>query len=139
MRIVSVRNIERYRQEIIAGDHAFFADEPINVGGDDTGPDPYELLLGALGACTAMTVRMYAQRKGWDLQEIEVELTHNHTYAKDGEDGFEKDVKLDRITFTLMVSGNLDDAQRKRLREIARRCPVHQTLTTGYVEIVDKT
>ncbi len=138
MKTVTVRSIERYRQEIIAGDHVFFADEPIDIGGDDTGPDPYELLLGALGACTAITVRMYAQRKGWDLQEIEVELTHSRVHAQDCADCPEQDINLDCITLALTLQGNLDNAQLERLREIARRCPVHRTLTTGRVEIVDQ-
>jgi putative redox protein len=136
MTIVTVRNIRGYQQEIIAGDHVMFADEPVEIGGDDTGPNPYELLLGALGACKAITVRMYAQRKGWDLQSVEVELQHSKDYAKDCESCPDQDVKLDRIMVKTTFTGNLDDTQRRRLKEIAGRCPVHQTLT-GRVEITD--
>ncbi|HEX6292864.1 MAG TPA: OsmC family protein [Herpetosiphonaceae bacterium] len=133
---VTVRSINRYQQEIIAGDHIIFADEPTDIGGDDTGPNPYELLLGALGSCKAITVTMYAQRKGWDLQGVEVELTHTKDYAADCEACVEKDVKLDRISVRLSFKGSLDDAQRQRLKEIAGRCPVHQTLTSR-IDITD--
>lgn len=133
MTIITVRSRDGYQQEIIAGDHVIFADEPIEVGGADTGPNPYELLLGALGACTSITVKMYAQRKGWDLQEVEVELRHSKDYLQDCIDCLDKDVKLDHITLRLSFKGNLDDEQRARLFEIAKRCPVHRTLTTRIV------
>lgn len=133
---VTVRSVNHYQQEIIAGDHILFADEPANVGGDDTGPNPYELLLGALGSCKAITVTMYAQRKGWDLQGVEVELSHSKEYAADCAACVENPVKLDRIKVKLAFKGNLDDDQRQRLKEIAKRCPVHQTLTSQ-IDIVD--
>jgi putative redox protein len=138
MTTITVRSVQGYQQEIIAGDHILFADEPIDVGGDDTGPNPYELLLGALGACTAITMRMYATRKQWPLESIEIELTHSRDYAKDCETCAESDVKLDRITRRIELRGELDDSQRERLLEIARRCPVHRTFTEGEIEIVDE-
>lgn len=125
---VTVRSTNNYQQQIIAGDHVVFADEPIDVGGDDTGPNPYELLLGALGSCKAITCTMYAQRKGWDLQGVEVDLTHSKDYAHDCEECIDKDIKLDRIKVKIVFKGNLDDDQRQRLKEIAKRCPIHQTL-----------
>lgn len=133
---VTVRSINRYQQEIIAGDHIVFADEPTAVGGDDTGPNPYELLLGALGSCKAITVTMYAQRKGWDLQGVEVELTHAKDYAADCEACADKDVKLDRITVKISFKGNLDDEQRQKLKEMSKRCPLHQTLISK-IDITD--
>lgn len=128
MTTITVRSIKGYQQEIIAGDHVVYADEPVAIGGHDTGPNPYELLLGALGACTSITVTMYAQRKGWDLQQVEVELTHSKDYVKDCEACADTDVKLDNVTVKLAFRGQLDAAQQQRLREIAERCPVSQTL-----------
>lgn len=133
---VTVRSINHYQQEIIAGDHIIFADEPTDVGGDDTGPNPYELLLGALGSCKAITVTMYAQRKGWDLQGVEVDLTHSKDYAADCEACVDKDVKLDRITVKIAFKGNLDDDQRLKLKEISKRCPIHQTMISK-IDIID--
>lgn len=137
MSTITVRNQTGYQQEIIAGDHVIFADEPVNIGGDDTGPSPYELLLGALGSCTAITIRMYAQRKGWPLKDIEIELSHSKDYRKDCEDCADNNVKIDRIVRKITFKGDLDDTQRARLMEIARRCPLHQTLVAGQIEVVD--
>src|SRR4030095_9481305 len=108
----------------LARSHRLAADEPLEVGGTDTGPTPYELLLGALGACKSMTTLMYAQRKGWDLQGVNVELTHSRDYRKDCEDCPDRGARIDRITVALTFQGNLDEGQRARLREIAGRCPV---------------
>ena len=137
MLTITVRSVAGYQQEIIAGDHVLFADEPVAAGGDDTGPNPYELLLGALGACTSITLEMYARRKGWDLKHVEVELTHTKDYAKDCEDCPDKPTRIDRITRRIRLGGALDAEQRQRLMEIAKRCPVHQTLTGGNVEVSD--
>lgn len=126
---VIVRSLDNLRQEIVAGPHTFFADEPADAGGDDSGPDPYELLLGALGACTSMTLHMYARRKGWPLEAVEVRLSHRHDYMHDCEECAERPVKIGVIERLITLRGDLDDTQRARLLDIAKKCPVHQTLT----------
>src|SRR5438105_3927434 len=114
-------------QEIIAGQHRFGADEPAPLG-TDAGPSPYELLLASLGACTSMTLRLYAQRKGMDLQRITVTLRHSRIHAEDCRDCETKAGFLDQIEREIELTGNLDEAQKRRLLEIADRCPVHKTL-----------
>lgn len=111
-----------------AGAHRLVADEPVNLGGTDRGPDPYEYLLAALGACTSMTLRMYADRKGWPLETIRVHLAHGKIHAKDCGDCETREGRIDRITQDIEVDGDLDDVQRARLLEIADRCPVHRTM-----------
>lgn len=106
--------------------HSFIADEPAQVGGNDFGPSPYEYLNGALAACTVMTLKMYAERKNWDLQEVYVYLSHSRQHVKDMES--EKPKYLDHIDKKLKFVGNLDAKQKERLKEIASRCPVHKTL-----------
>lgn len=117
-----------YAQEISAGGHALRADEPVSVGGTDSGPGPYELLLAGLGACTSMTLRMYADRKGWPLEGVTVELRHRKVHAADCADCETKEGKVDEIQRALRIDGPLSDEQRARLMEIADRCPVHRTL-----------
>jgi uncharacterized OsmC-like protein/alpha/beta superfamily hydrolase len=131
-RVVVRTGRARYRTEILAGGHALVADEPVAVGGADTGPTPYDLLVAALGACTGMTLRMYADRKGWPLDEIIVRLKHRKVHALD-EERCESDseARVDLIDRAIQLAGRLDDAQRARLLEIADRCPVHRTLTAG--------
>lgn len=126
---ITVHSSSGLAQEIETAGHGWIADEPIDLGGTDRGPTPYEMLLGALGACTAMTLRMYADRKGWPLQQITVELSHEKTHARDCADCPDKDAKLDRIARAIQVGGPLDAEQRARLLEIANKCPVHRTLT----------
>jgi len=112
----------RYENFVVAGDHVLLADEPVSVGGLDHGPSPYGYLSAALGTCSAMTVRMYADRKGWPLERVRVTISH----SKDFVDGHEDQIDLfDRV---LRFDGPLDDAQRARLLEIADKCPVHRTL-----------
>ena len=118
------------RQHVIAGHHRLVADEPEEHGGSDAGPNPYELLLAGLGSCTAMTLRMYADRKEWPLGRVHVHLSHTKIHAKDCEDCEAKQGKIDKIERILELEGDLSDQQRERLVEIADRCPVSRTLTT---------
>ena len=134
---VIVRSHDNLRQQIDAGPHTFFADEPADAGGDDSGPDPYELLLGALGACTSMTLLLYARRKGWPLEGAEVRLSHRRDYARDCAECDEKPVQIDQIERHITLRGPLDEAQRARLLEIAQKCPVHRTLT-GTISVTDR-
>ena len=124
-----------YTTEIIAGKHHLIADEPPSVGGDDNGPTPYGFLLSALGACTAMTLRMYADHKKIELEEVEVDLTHDKVHKQDGENSESSKGKIDVMKRKIRMKGNLTDEQRKRLIEIADRCPVHKTLE-GKPEII---
>lgn len=116
-------------QNIVSGKHHWSADEPVPFG-TDTGPSPYNLLLAALGACTSMTLRLYAQRKGMDLQRITVSLRHSRIHAEDCIDCETKEGLLDRIDREIELGGNLDEAQKLRLLDIAKRCPVHRTLSS---------
>ena len=120
----------RFQQEITAGTHHFLADEPVAAGGLDSGPGPYDLLLAALGACTAMTVRLYADRKQLPLERTRVRLRHSRIYAADCAECETKEGMLDRIERLISFDGALDAEQRKRLLEIADKCPVHRTLTS---------
>jgi len=119
-----------FAQEIHAGRHRMIADEPASAGGTDTGSSPYELLLAALGACTSMTVAMYARRKEWPLREVTVYLRHSRIHAADCMDCETKEGLLDRIERDIHFDGPLSDEQRSRLIEIANKCPVHRTLTS---------
>lgn len=110
--------------------HELLADEPAGVG-DGKGPDPYELLLAALAACTTMTLKLYARRKGWDLQRVDVQLSHDRVHAEDCKECERRDGKIERIIVRLKVEGDLTDEQRTRLSEIAEKCPVHKTLTSA--------
>lgn len=119
-----------YTQEIIAGGHRLIADEPRPFG-DDAGPSPYDLLLSALGACTSMTVRMYANKKGLPLEQVRVSLRHSRIHAQDCADCETKQGMVDHIDRDIELIGDLDDAQREKLLSIAERCPVHRTLTSS--------
>jgi len=116
------------RQDVQSGRHQLVVDEPVADGGTDAGPTPYDLLLAALGACTAMTVRMYARRKGWPLDDIEVRLRHEKIHARDCAECETKEGRLDHVEREIALHGALDASQRARLLEIANRCPVHRTL-----------
>ncbi len=120
-----------YRTELVAGGHGLVADEPGEVGGTDEGPSPYDLLAAALGACTAMTLRMYADRKEWPLVGATVRLTHHRCHAEDDARCAEEDVGLDVLERRLELDGPLSEEQRRRLEEIADRCPVSRTLERG--------
>jgi putative redox protein len=119
-----------FAQKITAGRHRLSADEPQAVGGTDTGLTPYDLLVAALGACTSMTVSLYARRKQWPLEAVTVKLSHSRVHATDCADCETKDGMLDRIEVEVELSGNLDVEQRQRLLDIASKCPVHKTLTS---------
>ncbi|HET9948927.1 MAG TPA: OsmC family protein [Longimicrobiales bacterium] len=119
-----------FAQEVTVGPHVLLADEPVAFGGTDTGPNPYELLLAALGACTSMTVSLYARRKEWPLEAVTVRLRHAKVHREDCENCDRPDAKLDRIEREVELQGSLSAEQRDRLLEIANRCPVHRTLTS---------
>ena len=118
----------RFSQSITAGRHQLRADEPPDVGGNDSGPTPYGLLLAGLGACTSMTLRMYAERKRLPLERVTVRLRHDKVHARDCAECETREGKIDRIDREIEVHGALDEAQRARLLEIADKCPVHRTL-----------
>jgi putative redox protein len=118
------------RQTISVGLHHLLADEPKTSGGSDAGPDPYELLLSALGSCTNMTLQMYADRKKWPLKEVRVTLTHSKNYANDCVNCEQPAAMLDRIEKRITLIGELSREQRQRLLEIANLCPVHTSLTS---------
>jgi putative redox protein len=126
---VVVTNLTGLAQEIVSGGHRWRADEPVPFG-TDTGPSPYQLLLASLGACTSMTLRLYAQRKGIELHEITVRLTLSRIHADDCNECETKNGFLDRIDREIELKGSLDETQKQRLLEIAERCPVHRTLTS---------
>jgi putative redox protein len=117
----------RYVQRIEAGEHRLVADEPPPAG-SDLGPDPYALLLASLGACTSMTLRMFAARKAWPLEGVSVRLQYNRIHAKDCEECEQSTGWVHRFEVDVEVEGDLSDEQRGRLLEIAERCPVHRTL-----------
>ncbi|CAN5174454.1 bifunctional alpha/beta hydrolase/OsmC family protein [soil metagenome] len=121
-----------FAQSIVAGRHHFTADEPIPVG-LDTGPNPYDYLLAGLGACTSMTIRMYANRKKWPLEHVTVELSHSRTHSNDCEACDETTAQLEHIDRTITLRGELDEQQRAALLVIADKCPVHRTLHAGVV------
>ena len=110
----------RYQQEVIVGEHRLLADEPVAVGGADAGPAPLELVMAGLGACTSMTLRMYAERKGLPLSRISVRLSHDKVKVAG--------ISRERIVRRITLEGDLTGAQRERLLEIANKCPVHKAL-----------
>jgi putative redox protein len=134
-RVVAVTTHPGYRTEIATGRHVLVADEPVAVGGGDAGPTPYDLLAGALGACTGMTLRMYADRKGWPLEEVTVRLRHGKVHALDEElaehERGGRAPRVDHLAREVELDGPLTAEQKARLLEIAERCPVHRTLEAG--------
>jgi uncharacterized OsmC-like protein len=137
MNEVTARSLEGFRHEIVAGAHRLFADEPAPIG-TDTAPAPRELLLAALAACSAMTMRLYAERKGWPLGAVTVRVRYEVLRRGEARD-FPPDEtrdEVERLTKTIAIEGPLDAAQKARLLEIAGRCPVHRTIA-GRPRIVD--
>ena len=132
---VEVYHLEKMQHEATSRGHSIVLDEPHDKGGDDAGMTPYEVLLSALGGCIAITVRLYAQRKGWKLHDVRVTLSHDKVHADDCADCETREGKLDVIRRKVEFVGDLTTEQRDRLLEIAERCPVHRTLT-GTLEIL---
>ena len=119
-----------FAQEIVIGPHRLTADEPLEAGGADSGPSPYDLLLAALGACTSMTVSAYARRKAWPLERVSVTLRHSKVHAADCAECETREGKLDRIERDIHLDGSLSTEQHARLLQIADMCPVHRTLVS---------
>ena len=119
-----------FAQAIRAGFHQLVGDEPTSVGGTDTGPTPYDLLLAALGSCTSMTIGLYARRKQWPLEAVTVTLRHSKVHAADCASCEQQPALLDQIERDVHLAGPLHDDQRARLLDIANKCPVHRTLTS---------
>ena len=121
---------DNFTTSIQTKNHSFVADEPANIGGDDFAPSPYDYLSAGLAACTVMTLKMYAQRKKWDLQEVIAYITYSKKHSDDLGIDLEKPTQIDHLQKRLKFVGNLDDLQRQKLKEIASKCPVHKTLLT---------
>ncbi|MDY6971200.1 MAG: OsmC family protein [Thermodesulfobacteriota bacterium] len=135
MKEVLVKYMKNLQQEAKAGPHRLIIDEPKEFGGDGEGPDPYDFLLAGLGGCTAMTILSYARRKDMPLEGIQIKLTHEKVHAADCESCMTREGKLDQITKTIYFQGQLSDEEKETLMGIARRCPVHKTLTTENIVI----
>ncbi len=134
MTTITAEHISDYRIDITNGTHVWRADEPADVGGDNTGPNPYDYLLGALAACTAITVTMYAKRKNIDIESLSVSYTHERVHADDcTQCDDSRSGMVDRVTSQIFIDGAFDNATRARLEQIAQRCPVHKTLEKGVV------
>ena len=128
---VIARTLKNLQVIIQADGHQLLADEPVHSGGEDQGPDPYELLLGSLAACKIITVHMYARRKGWPVEAVTISLAHKKVLAQECDDcQSPPNAKVDVIDCEISFEGDLDAAQVARLAEIADRCPIHRTLTS---------
>jgi len=132
---VVVSSLENLRNEVHYGaGHSFITDEPVAAGGEDAGPDPYTLLLAALGSCISMTLKLYARRKQWPLESVTVHLRQSRIHAKDCQECMQvQDGFVHRIERKVSFTGPLSEEQRGRLQEIAHKCPVHRTLTSEIV------
>lgn len=122
--------------DVRAGRHTFFVDEPVEVGGQDKGPTPYDMLLSALGTCTAITLRVYANQKQWPLEAIEIRLRHQRVHEQDCEHSEEPGYMLDEVHKEVRFLGPLSDAQRQRLQLVSEKCPVQKTLNSGTLRII---
>ena len=118
----------KFLRKVMTDDHQWYADEPTAFGGSNRGPDPYEHLLAAVGTCTSMTIRMYANRKKWPLEDVQITLEHTREHIKDCQDCDNESGKVELIIRKIKLTGDLDESQRKRLLEIADKCPVHKTI-----------
>jgi putative redox protein len=128
---IFARSLGNVQVEIKTGAHSLRADEPVESGGADTGPNPYDLLLASLASCKVITMQMYAGRKGWPVAGIEITMSTQKIHAKDCEDcESDPDARVDIIDTEIKLSGDLDQEQRQRLIEISEKCPVHRTLTS---------
>ena len=130
---VIVTSQRNQQNNVNYGSGAIITDEPAEAGGEGTGPDPYSLLLGALGSCISMTVTLYARRKQWPLERVTVRLRQNRIHASDCQTCENKEGFVHRIERSVTFTGNLSDEQRVRLQEIAHKCPVHKTLSSPIV------
>jgi uncharacterized OsmC-like protein/pimeloyl-ACP methyl ester carboxylesterase len=136
--VVQETRNSKFQQTVTVGPHKALADEPVAAGGEDTGPGPYDFLLAGLGACTSMTMRLYADLKKLPMERVTVTLQHSKIHARDCEECETREGKLDQIERVIGIEGALDADQRKRLMEIADKCPVHRTLTSE-IRIVTRT
>ena len=127
MASVTVRSLENRQVHVEMDEHTLLADEPPGTG-DGVGPSPYDLLLSALGSCTVMTLLLYARRKEWALNDVEMDLAHDRIYAQDSENAEGQGGQLDRYSLDIRLIGSIDEEQRERLAYIATRCPVRKTL-----------
>jgi putative redox protein len=125
---------ENYKTVMTAGNHELISDEPEDMGGGDTGPDPYDYLLMSLGSCSVITMKMYADRKEWPVEDIYIELRHFKDHAEDCADCDDPKAKIDKIDKEIIIKGELTDEQVERLLEISKKCPVHKTLL-GEIEL----
>jgi putative redox protein len=134
MTTITAELAENYRVDITNGHHVWRADEPLDFGGDNTGPNPYDLLLGSLAACTTITLAFYAKRHGISLSSVSAEYSFDRVHADDCEQCDDEHAgMIDRVTSRIFIDGDFDEATRTRLQEVAVRCPVHKTLAAGVV------
>lgn len=137
MREVLVKYLKNLQQEANMGEHRLIIDEPQEFGGDGKGPNPYDLLLASLGGCTAMTIISYAKRKEIPLEGLQIRVAHEKIYAQDCEECVTKEGRLDQIIRTIYLQGPLNPEQKEALLDVAKRCPVHRTLTSEN-RVIDK-